>query len=50
MTEEKYVEDLRLVVEGYMEPMLQHPDKAINSLAESVSNKSFTKAGIPYIP
>jgi hypothetical protein len=35
-TEEKYVEDLSHMVEGYMEPMLQHPDPGVNELAESV--------------
>ena len=36
-TEEKYVEDLKHVVEGYMEPLTQNPDPEVNSLADSVS-------------
>ena len=36
-TEEKYVEDLKHVVEGYMEPLIHNPDPEINSLADSVS-------------
>ncbi|KAL5264735.1 hypothetical protein ACHWQZ_G005720 [Mnemiopsis leidyi] len=35
-TEEKYVEDLKHVVEGYMEPLTQNPDPEVNSLADSI--------------
>ena len=38
MTEEKYVEDLRHVAEGYMDPMLQNPDPNISGLAENVGD------------
>ncbi|XP_063677545.1 uncharacterized protein LOC134813610 isoform X2 [Bolinopsis microptera] len=35
-TEEKYVEDLKHTVEGYMDPLIQNPDPEINVLAESI--------------
>ena len=43
-TEENYVDDLRHVVECYLEPMEQHPDPAVNNLGEEVIHTCDTRA------
>ena len=47
-TEEKYVEDLKHTVEGYMDPLTQNPDPEINVLAESVSSDFSLRWQISY--